>query len=76
MKIGAPVQVALFGPKTVNVTVPVGAGAGGAPPVTVATSVIGLPMVAVGVAWVTMVIGPWATTEVSLASLQVLVTAG
>ena len=28
VKIGAPVQVALSGPKSVNVTVPVGAGAG------------------------------------------------
>ena len=46
------------------------------PPVTVATSEIGLPMVAVGVAWVTMATGPWVTTDVSLASLQVLVTAG
>ena len=54
VKIGAPVQVALFGPNTVKVTVPVGAGAGAGAPVTVATSVIGLPMVTVGVAVVVM----------------------
>ena len=76
VKIGTPVQLALPGPKTVNVTVPVGVGAGAAPPVTVATSVMGLPMAAVGVAWVVMATGPWVTTDVSLASLQALVTAG
>ena len=75
MKIGAPVQVGLFGPKTVNVTVPVGAGAGAGPPVTVAVSVIEPPTVTVGVAWVAMVATAWLTTEVSLASLQELVTA-
>ena len=68
--------MASSGPKTVNVTVPVGDGAGAAPPVTVATSEIGLPMVALGVAGVTMVADAWLTTDVSLASLQALVTAG
>ena len=76
MKATGPAQVASSGPKTVNVTVPVGVGAGAGPPVTVATSEIGLPMVTVGVAWVTMVATDWATTDVSLASLQRLVTAG
>ena len=54
VKIGAPVQVGLSGPKTAKVTVPVGAGAGAGLPVTVAVSEIGLPTVTVGVAWVTM----------------------
>ena len=76
VKIGAPVQVALFGPKRVKTTVPVGAGAGAGQPVTVAVSEIGLPMVTVGVAEVAMVATPGLTTEVSLASLQELVTAG
>ena len=75
VKIGAPVQVALSGPKTVKVTVPVGVGAGAGAPVTVATSVIGLPMVALGVAGVAMATGAVVTTDVSLASLQELVTA-
>ena len=52
VKIGAPVQVALSGPKRVKVTVPVGAGAGAGAPVTVAVSEIGLPTVTVGVAGV------------------------
>ena len=76
VKITGPAQVASSGPYRVNVTVPVGVGAGAAPPVTVATSEIGLPMVTAGVAWVTMATGPWLTTDVSLASLQRLVTAG
>ena len=50
VKMTGPAQVASSGPKRVNVTVPVGDGAGAAPPVTVATSEIGLPMVTVGVA--------------------------
>ena len=76
VKIGAPAQVALFGPNRVKTTVPVGAGAGAGPPVTVAMSEIGLPMVTVGVAEVTMVATGWVTTDVSLASLQALVTPG
>ena len=68
-------QVALLGPNRVKTTVPVGAGAGAGEPVTVAVSEIGLPTVTVGVADVTMVATPWVTTDVSLASLQALVTA-
>ncbi len=49
VKIGAPVQVALFGPNRVKVTVPVGEPAP-ATPVTVAVSEMGLPSWAVGVA--------------------------
>ena len=45
VKIGAPVQVGLAGPKRVKVTVPVGVGAGAASPVTVATSEMGVPIV-------------------------------
>ena len=75
MKIGAPAQVALLGPKRVKVTVPVGVGAGAGAPVTVAVSEIGLPTVTVGVAWVAMVATAWLTTDVSLASLQADVTA-
>ena len=41
VKMGAPVQVGLSGPNRVKVTVPVGAGAGPAAPVTVAVSVMG-----------------------------------
>ena len=37
-KIEAPAQVGLFGPKTLNVTVPVSAGAGAGGPVTLAAS--------------------------------------
>ena len=70
VKIGAPVQVGLFGPNRVKVTVPVGVGAGAGAPVTVAVSVIGLPMVTVGVAWVAIVATAWVTTDDSLASLQ------
>jgi hypothetical protein len=73
VKMGGPAQVASLGPKTVNVTVPVGAGALGAP-VTEATSVMEPPRGTVGVAWVTTVGGTWVTTEVSLASLQAVVT--
>ena len=76
VKIGAPVQVALSGPKRVKVTVPVGEGAGAGAPVTVAVSEIGLPTVTVAVAWVAMVATAWSTTDVSLASLQADVTAG
>ena len=74
--MAGPAQVASLGPKTVKVTVPVGAGAGGGPPVTVAVSEMGLPMVTVGVAWVTMVATDWVTTDVSLASLQADVMPG
>ena len=76
VKIGAPVQVALSGPKRVKVTVPVGAGAGAAAPVTTAVSEMGLPSWADGVAWVAMVATAWLTTDVSLTSLQALVIAG
>ncbi len=76
MKIGAPVQVALSGPKTVKVTVPVGTGAGAGAPVTVAVSEMGLPMVTEGVAVVAMVATPWLTIDVSLAALQGLVAVG
>ena len=75
VKIDGLAQVGSSGPNRVKVTVPVGSGAAGSP-VTVATSEIGLPMVTTGVAWVTMVATAWATTDVSLASLQALVTAG
>ena len=74
VKIGAPAQVALLGPKRVKVTVPVGAGAGAGAPVTVAVSETAPPKGTVGVAWVTMVGVTGLTTEVSLASLQELVT--
>ena len=53
-----------------------GRRAGAGEPVTVAVSEIGLPTMTVGVASVTMVASPGSTTEVSLASLQELVTAG
>ena len=76
VKIGAPVQVALSGPKRVKTTVPVGGGAGAGPPLTVAVSEIGLPMATVGVAEVTIVATDWATTDVSLAALQGLVAVG
>ena len=55
VKIGAPVQVGLAGPKRVKVTVPVGVGAGGRAPVTVAVSRIGWVRVTGLKAWVTMV---------------------
>ena len=74
VKSAAPAQVRSSGPKTVNVTVPVGAGAPPGP-LTVAVSEIGLPIVTGPIAWVTMVGVPGATTEDSLASLQALVTA-
>ncbi len=76
VKIGAPAQVALSGPKRVKVTVPVGAGAGAAAPVTMAVSEMGLPSWADGVAWVAKVAAAWPTTDVSLTSLQALVIAG
>ena len=74
VKIGAPVQVGLSGPKSVNVTVPVGEPTPAAP-VTVAVSEIGLPRVADGVAWVAMVAPAWPTTDVSSGALQAPVTA-
>ncbi len=64
-----------MGPKTVNVTFPVGGAAGAGAPVTVAVSEIGLPIVTGPVAWVTIVGVTGVTTDVSLASLQALVTA-
>ena len=75
VKAGGPAQVALSGPKTLKVTVPVGAGAP-VDPVTVAVSEIGLPITAVGVAWVARVAPACPTTDVSLAALQAVVTAG
>ena len=74
VKIGAPVQVALLGPKRVNVTVPVGAGAGAGAPVTVAVSEMAPPKGTVGVATVTIVGVTGVTMEVSPASLQALAT--
>ena len=74
VNIGAPAHVALSGPKSVNVTVPVGEPTPAAP-VIVAVSEIGLPRVAEGVAWVAMVTPAWATTDVSLGALQALVAA-
>ena len=74
VKTAGPAQVASLGPKTVKVTVPVGVGAGAGAPVTVAVSVMEPPKGTVGVAWVTMVATAWMTTDVSLASLQALVT--
>ena len=55
VKIGVSPQVASFGPNTVKVTVPVGAGAGSAAPVTVAMSEMGWPRSTEGVAWVVRV---------------------
>ena len=74
VKIGAPVQVALSGPKRVKVTVPVGVGAGAGAPVTVAVSVMAPPKGTVGVAVVVIVATAWMTTEVSPASLHAEVT--
>ena len=48
VKIAGSAQVGSFGPKRVKVTVPVGVGAGAAPPVTVAVSEIGPPRVPSG----------------------------
>ena len=48
-KTAGPAQVGSPGPKTVKVTVPVGAGAP-VDPVTVAVSAIGVPITAAGVA--------------------------
>jgi hypothetical protein len=62
-KACAPVQVASLGPKSVNVTVPVGAGAL-AGPVTLAVSLIGLPTVWFGVACV-VTVGVAAATVVT-----------
>ena len=75
VKIGAPVQVGLFGPKRVNTTVPVGAGAPGVP-VTVAVSEMGLPTVTGVIADVTMVGVAWLTTDASLGAPHGLVTDG
>ena len=75
MNAGGPAQVASSGPKAVKVTVPVGAAAPPMP-VTVAASEIGVPRGAVGVAIVTIRADPWVTTDVSLASLQAVVTGG
>ena len=66
-------QVALFGPKRVKVTVPVGGAAGAGAPVTVAVSEMGWPSWAVGVAWVAMVAAAWLTTDVSVGSPHALV---
>jgi hypothetical protein len=69
VKIGVPVHVALFGPKTLNVIVPVGAW-----PVSVAVSEMGWPTVAVGVAVVVSCGVDWASTLISPASPQVVLT--
>ena len=73
VKAGGPEQTASSGPKTVNVTVPVGEGPL-ADPVTVAVSEIAPPTTAVGVAWVAMVARAWTTTDVSDGSPQALLT--
>ncbi len=70
MKTAGPAQVASSGPYRLKVTVPVGAGAGTGPPVTVATSDIGAPRAAPAVAWVAMVTLDWVTTDVSFGSPQ------
>src|SRR5436190_1938746 len=80
--MAAPVQVGLAGPKRVKVTVPVGVGAGTAPPVTVATSETGLPMVTGAADWVAMVAvgaGAGATAPVTVATSEIglpMVTVG
>ena len=74
VKIGAPVQVGLPGPKRVKMTVPVGVGAGATPPVTVAVSVMCLPRGADAVAEVAMATGAWVTTDASLGAPHGLVT--
>ena len=76
VKGAGPAQVASSGPKAVKVTVPEGAGAGAGAPVTVARSEMGPPSWAEEVAWVAMVATACPTTDVSLASLQALVTGG
>ncbi len=70
-----PRQETSFGPKAVKVTVPLGAPEP-VTPVMVASSEIGPPITAVGVAWVAMATAPWTTMDVSLASLQALPIAG
>jgi hypothetical protein len=66
VKTGGPAHVGLLGPNTVNVTVPVGVGAGAAPPVTVATSETVAGSSAVAVAWVASIAtGAGATTDLS-----------
>ena len=75
LKATGPAQETSFGPKAENVTVPVGDGAPAAP-VTVAVSEIVLPTTAVNFARVAMATVAWVTTDVSLAALQALVTAG
>ena len=76
VKIGAPVQVGLAGPKRVKVTVPVGAGAGAGAPVTVAVSRIGWVRVTGPNASVTMVANAGATTDASLGAPHGLVADG
>ncbi len=68
VKIGAPVHVALFGPKSVNVTV--APACGRTRPVTVAVSVI-VPPIVIGVTACVVIAGcAWLTTDVSLAALH------
>ena len=69
MKTDSPAQVASSGPKRVKVTVPVGAGSP-ASPVTVAVSLMGLPMVTGVSAWVTIVGRAVAKVTVSSGSPQ------
>ncbi len=76
VKMGAPVQVGLPGPNRVKVTVPVGSGAGAGPPVTVALSEIGEPIVTGVSAEVTMVATDWLTTVVSRGAPHGLVAGG
>ena len=74
-KTGAAAQPTSSGPKTVKVTVPMGAGPSRIPTM-LAVSEIGLPMMTFCVASVSRPTPARVTTEVSLASLQALVTAG
>ena len=76
VKIGAPVQVGLPGPNRVKVTVPVGAGAGGTSPVTVAESLMGRPRVTGPVAAVMIETEAGLTTDASLGAPHGLVTDG
>jgi hypothetical protein len=71
VKIGAPVHVALSGPNSVKVMVPVGL----TPPASVAVSVIVPPCVTSDDAWVVIVGVAAVTTDVSLGSLHGVTTA-
>jgi hypothetical protein len=66
---GVPAHVALLGPKTVKVMVPVGT----LPPARIAVSEIGPPAIAETVAWVVIVGLALVTVELSPGSLQAVV---